>query len=151
MKSMCIAQTIVAPLAGAWIEIVVEPTTPGSTITVAPLAGAWIEICIFDGDNNPYSVAPLAGAWIEIENGGIEHGKSKVAPLAGAWIEIQKLAKFCTIYWVAPLAGAWIEIFIVIIILPPLLSLPSRERGLKYVAICVSLAGVGRSPRGSVD
>ena len=88
MKSMCIAQTIVAPLAGAWIEIVVEPTTPGSTITVAPLAGAWIEICIFDGDNNPYSVAPLAGAWIEIENGGIEHGKSKVAPLAGAWIEI---------------------------------------------------------------
>ena len=54
-----------------------------------------------------------------------------VAPLAGAWIEIQKLAKFCTIYWVAPLAGAWIEIFIVIIILPPLLSLPSRERGLK--------------------
>ena len=59
------AQTQVAPLAGAWIEIakVVLTVFRGA---VAPLAGAWIEI------NKPYyiddymEVAPLAGAWIEI-------------------------------------------------------------------------------------
>ena len=30
-------------------------------------------------------------------------------------------------------------------------SLPSRERGLKYVVVCLSVWGDGRSPRGSVD
>ena len=34
---------IVAPLAGAWIEIK-KDWVDGETITVAPLAGAWIEI-----------------------------------------------------------------------------------------------------------
>ncbi|MDK2941728.1 MAG: hypothetical protein PWP56_1241 [Acetobacterium sp.] len=33
---------------------------------VAPLAGAWIEIMIRCGDCNDHWVAPLAGAWIEI-------------------------------------------------------------------------------------
>ena len=35
----------VAPLAGAWIEIVVRRGSPVVDIDVAPLAGAWIEIC----------------------------------------------------------------------------------------------------------
>ena len=34
---------IVAPLAGAWIEIFCHPLLT-TTIPVAPLAGAWIEI-----------------------------------------------------------------------------------------------------------
>ena len=58
-----------------------------------------------------------------------------VAPLAGAWVEIKRK---CNIFFnpcVAPLAGAWVEIF-------PcpthrahnnILSLPSRERGLKFL------------------
>ena len=33
---------------------------------VAPLAGAWIEIISFGGIISARSVAPLAGAWIEI-------------------------------------------------------------------------------------
>ena len=33
---------------------------------VAPLAGAWIEILMTDGTIETESVAPLAGAWIEI-------------------------------------------------------------------------------------
>ena len=33
----------VAPFAGAWIEISVEPSTVGEA-AVAPFAGAWIEI-----------------------------------------------------------------------------------------------------------
>ena len=35
---------------------------------------------------------------------------------------------------VAPFAGAWIEMFFTSIsIFPPMLSLPSRERGLKFI------------------
>ena len=33
---------------------------------VAPLAGAWIEIIHMLDDGKPVKVAPLAGAWIEI-------------------------------------------------------------------------------------
>ena len=34
---------------------------------VAPLAGAWIEISVFHPFSRSPGVAPLAGAWIEIE------------------------------------------------------------------------------------
>ncbi len=55
----------VAPLAGAWIEILAKMTISSENI-VAPLAGAWIEIhCIKIGVQEK-GVAPLAGAWIEI-------------------------------------------------------------------------------------
>ena len=37
---------IVAPLAGAWIEIPASENTEQGGETVAPLAGAWIEISI---------------------------------------------------------------------------------------------------------
>ena len=55
---------------------------------VAPFAGAWIEIlkekilylCII--------VAPFAGAWIEIPGSRKAPQLSHVAPFAGAWIEI---------------------------------------------------------------
>ena len=56
-------------------------------IPVAPLAGAWIEtlvnylICGWD------KVAPLAGAWIETPARKTETSSCGVAPLAGAWIE----------------------------------------------------------------
>ena len=33
---------------------------------VAPLAGAWIEIEALRDDRRTFNVAPLAGAWIEI-------------------------------------------------------------------------------------
>ena len=60
-----------------------------------------------------------------------------VAPFAGAWIEIVSSGsgKFAEV--VAPFAGAWIEICQRHNISSGLLSLPSRERGLKsgYVAM----------------
>ena len=57
-------------------------------VTVAPLAGAWIEIVVSSLRTVVDSVAPLAGAWIEMKNlSGIAQ-ISGVAPLAGAWIEI---------------------------------------------------------------
>ena len=55
----------VAPLAGAWIEILMFLLRKLS-VRVAPLAGAWIEILIPVNLQNPVIVAPLEGAWIEI-------------------------------------------------------------------------------------
>ncbi len=58
---------------------------------VAPFAGAWIEILCCSGVLKWITVAPFAGAWIEIMSPlpvGVEGG---VAPFAGAWIEIQYL------------------------------------------------------------
>ena len=77
----------VAPLVGAWIEIVIAVLTSGGTwslpswerglksspatvsialLIVAPLVGAWIEITISCAMYTIPSVAPLVGAWIEI-------------------------------------------------------------------------------------
>ena len=76
-----------------------------------------------------HSVAPLAGAWIEIVGENLKLLKGDVAPLAGAWIEM--ITKDCA-YKVSE-------------------SLPSRERGLKYLSY-IGLCLFGRrSPRGSVD
>ena len=55
----------VAPLAGAWIEIVTVSLLK-SYENVAPLAGAWIEINTLASRSFVFLVAPLAGAWIEI-------------------------------------------------------------------------------------
>ena len=56
--------TIVAPLAGAWIETV-RSALSASIMAVAPLAGAWIETTDRPAAPDIASVAPLAGAWIE--------------------------------------------------------------------------------------
>ena len=55
---------------------------------VAPLAGAWIEMYALGVSERKRVVAPLAGAWIEMETVAWNAGKTTVAPLAGAWIEI---------------------------------------------------------------
>ena len=47
----------VAPLAGAWIEMVSVALIP-LTITVAPLAGAWIEISMEHDKSTSYRRAP---------------------------------------------------------------------------------------------
>ena len=74
-----------------------------------------------------------------------------VAPFAGAWIEIRSVKEVKMAVKVAPFAGAWIEIvrscqkFIIS------LSLPSRERGLKYMQENAVKLYLCRSLRGSVD
>ena len=66
---------------------------------VAPLAGAWIEIVVFPSMEVCVKVAPLAGAWIEIKSRPRYAICEKVAPLAGAWIEInlQRKKAYATI------------------------------------------------------
>ena len=56
-----------------------------------------------------------------------------VAPLAGAWIEIVYSYWYWACIRVAPLAGAWIEIANMQVFSFVVSSLPSRERGLKYM------------------
>ena len=75
-------------------------------------------------------VAPYAGAWIEILLDGLAGGAPPVAPYAGAWIEILYFSDHATVNS----------------------SLPTRERGLKFMVLkaCFT-ASPGRSLRGSVD
>ena len=56
--------------------------------SVAPLAGAWIEILCLLFFMFLVPVAPLAGAWIEIDYCLRAAEDILVAPLAGAWIEM---------------------------------------------------------------
>ena len=83
-----------------------------SNITVAPLAGAWIEIInVPVATPNVLIVAPLAGAWIEIGDGGkilVEQGKS--LPSRERGLKLNTLLLYIQNRSVAPLAGAWIEI-----------------------------------------
>ena len=58
---------MVAPFAGAWIEIK-KLTYTKSSEGVAPFAGAWIEIQLVIDEFNRRGVAPFAGAWIEMSN-----------------------------------------------------------------------------------
>ena len=106
------------------------------TAKVAPLAGAWIEILYFLQRYCVFFVAPLAGAWIEMlcnmykneqtlslpsRERGLKCRSVRswifgivVAPLAGAWIEIMKNEIIGAENIVAPLAGAWIEIKLIV-------------------------------------
>ena len=57
-----------------------------------------------------------------------------VAPFAGAWIEIENPRRLLANMNVAPFAGAWIEILSYLLQLVGIVaSLPSRERGLKFI------------------
>ncbi len=56
-----------------------------------------------------------------------------VAPYMGAWIEISALANFNNSQLVAPYMGAWIEIINACNCESYVASLPTWERGLKYM------------------
>ena len=102
---------------------------------VAPFAGAWIEMQMGKADKIRTFVAPFAGAWIEIaarmaicwtqtgslpsRERGLKFGVCVRCPLPDV---------------VAPFAGAWIEIVPIALLALIHESLPSRERGLKLFA-----------------
>ena len=78
-------------------------------------------------------VAPLAGARIEIIDNPDFEDTAYVAPLAGARIEINPTGSIIAEVEVAPLAGARIEMFYSARWWWLCRSLPSRERGLKFL------------------
>ena len=84
----------------------------GLPAQVAPFTGAWIEMYLPVSMYVTALVAPFTGAWIEISCGQDRKQTALVAPFTGAWIEIRHAS--CSA------SG-------------PSRSLPSRERGLKWV------------------
>ena len=58
-------------------------------LSVAPLVGAWIEILQTQFKFYHLIVAPLVGAWIEMIGMRTILLTARVAPLVGAWIEIE--------------------------------------------------------------
>ena len=61
---------------------------PLTRVIVAPHAGAWIEISRRSENTQGSPVAPHAGAWIEIRRFSQPQAATRVAPMRGAWIEI---------------------------------------------------------------
>ena len=100
---------IVAPLAGAWIEIISSSFDAIKSI-VAPLAGAWIEIEINLSISCSCVSLPLRERGLKYVSVFTQYALVHVAPLAGAWIEISGEMQQEKESGVAPLAGAWIEI-----------------------------------------
>ena len=152
---------IVAPHAGAWIEIIdylVGRSDNPSLLTrerglkflvsytyhhplVAPHAGAWIEI----GDKSPLSllfqVAPHAGAWIEMQRPRGVRRKRLVAPHAGAWIEIMACSR-CTLAVASLLTRErGLKFDFAYCFAAFSVSLLTRERGLKYPHKLICSAG----------
>ena len=81
----------VAPLAGAWIEIIPEPP-PRSMRLSHPLRVRGLKCRMGRRKRRRKIVAPLAGAWIEMTSVKWNMRMRAVAPLAGAWIEISEKA-----------------------------------------------------------
>ena len=80
-------------------------------ILVAPLAGAWIEIVTDLRNDTEAQSLPLRERGLKLDELGGCKIRNSVAPLAGAWIEIYSLLRWSfPTFRVAPLAGAWIEI-----------------------------------------
>ena len=118
----------VAPLAGAWIEMLRIETEFWEDVSLPSRErGLKFRTCRPDSARR---VAPLAGAWIEMPSVLDAHLPDVVAPLAGAWIEILLCTKSMGSHW----------------------SLPSRERGLKSaIGMKYIKLGLRRSLRGSMS
>ena len=78
----------VAPLVGAWIEIVFNFNFKNGVTVSLPSWERGLKFYQKELHIFLYIVAPLVGAWIEILKGVDYYPECDVAPLVGAWIEI---------------------------------------------------------------
>ena len=76
-------------------------------------------------------VTPHAGVWIETQSLIINSSKKDVTPHAGVWIETRCVTTRGQAGRVTPHAGVWIETGILEVFLFRIVSLPTRECGLK--------------------
>ena len=77
---------------------------------VAPHAGAWIEILILAFQTMSFRSLPTRERGLKYFGFWVSTFLLRVAPHAGAWIEIMKAETMEEKKKVAPHAGAWIEI-----------------------------------------
>ena len=122
---------MVAPFAGAWIEMFNAMKQIAKDVLSLPSRERGLKYELRDLNERIKAVAPFAGAWIEMACRLTALLRAIVAPFAGAWIEISNANYAIISTGVAPFAGAWIEIFRYLFDLFRVESLPSRERGLK--------------------
>ena len=109
IKIALLQDVIVAPFAGAWIEII-NHFLACARLVVAPFAGAWIEISAMMPTISPQRSLPSRERGLKSNEADEVSGAVKVAPFAGAWIEIPHIGYTPRSHPVAPFAGAWIEI-----------------------------------------
>ena len=101
---------------------------------------------------NPRASLPSWERGLKFEHLVCRNNQCIVAPLVGAWIEIRGVVYAEYNDYVAPLVGAWIEIEQQVTCFWEFSSLPSWERGLKFLSsIAIQTIALCRSPRGSVD
>ena len=118
---------------------------------VAPLVGAWIEMIRLSIKESTACVAPLVGAWIEIMKSALGGIICTVAPLVGAWIEICLTHKEKRSLVSLPSWERGLKYFVHLTLFCCSASLPSWERGLKFTIVTIVVRFSRRSPRGSVD
>ena len=119
---------------------------------VAPLVGARVEIRAYVKLILLYTVAPLVGARVEMAVNWKCRSSPSVAPLVGARVEIHHVLALSAPIYVAPLVGARVEISSMRPCARGAGSLPSWERGLKFVILDYKSDLLRcRSPRGSAD
>ena len=81
---------------------------------VAPLVGAWIEIVLDRKTARVYHVAPLVGAWIEIFSKKVLLAAEKSLPSWERGLKCIRQIVIRPYTDVAPLVGAWIEITLIV-------------------------------------
>ena len=80
---------LVAPHAGAWIEIFGWSAVIRLGCGSLPMRERGLKYLLVHDVDGGFRVAPHAGAWIEIVHSGGRQHQDGVAPHAGAWIEIR--------------------------------------------------------------
>ena len=124
----------VAPFVGAWIEMMQNCHIHSRLIWSLPSWERGLKFFPSQSILHPHSVAPFVGAWIEMLRPNVLRSLINVAPFVGAWIEILFWCSHQPPSRVAPFAGVWIEMMNTTRKTDTLKkSLPSRERGLKYM------------------
>ena len=83
-------QHIVAPFAGAWIEIVQRKKPDGESWSL-PLRERGLKLIIHLKKKGTYKSLPLRERGLKLTVFSTEREAELVAPFAGAWIEIQTM------------------------------------------------------------
>ena len=144
------ARRVVAPYAGAWIEIS-TPCRCHAHGEVAPYAGAWIEISPDANIGKQKGVAPYAGAWIEIPAQHPLPIKSPSRPTRARGLKSGKLADEFRSVMSRPTRARGLKCMTDVDEKTMKRSRPTRARGLKC-KLSKHYASVGcRALRGRVD
>ena len=121
-------RSLVAPFAGAWIEIFSDHRLSFLPLSL-PSRERGLKFCTVSKHQRQQRSLPSRERGLKSRSAFHRSDRSLVAPFAGAWIEIFSDHRLS--------------------FLP--LSLPSRERGLKFIVKVKNVTYIRRSLRGSVD